>query len=174
LSVVELPELPGSIEEGASGNGVNWVELSGTGDETVGSVVVLGVVELSTGLVSTDVGTGDETVGSVVVLGVVELSTGLVSKDAGTVPILALSGMPPGQRELRGKWLQRISIPSGDILISVGELIDESLDSENRDLLDSAIATLVVSAKVMTVPIRVRDFPFILKLTSRSTEHFAN
>ncbi len=144
--MVVLSELPGSTEE-ASGSGVDWLELSGTGDDTAESFVLLGVVELSTGVVFTDAG------------------------ETGT---LALIGVPPGQRELRGKCLQRIPIPSGDILISVGELIDESLDSESRDLLDSAIATLVVSTNIMTVPIRVRDFPFILKLTSRSTEHFAN
>jgi hypothetical protein len=95
--VVVLSELLGSIEEGASGSGVDWLELSGTVDDAAGSIAVLGVAELSTGVVFTDAGEG------------------------GT---LALVGVPPGQRELRGKCLQRIVIPSEEILISVGEPID--------------------------------------------------
>jgi hypothetical protein len=40
------------------------------------------------------------------------------------------------------------------------------------DLLDSATAILVVSAKDKAVPIRVRDFPIILKLTSTEHSHY--
>ncbi|BCL34839.1 hypothetical protein NSMS1_12860 [Nostoc sp. MS1] len=42
----------------------------------------------------------------------------------------------PGQRELRGKRSHRILNPSGDSLISVGELLDESLAWAIWDLLD--------------------------------------
>jgi hypothetical protein len=110
----------------------------------------------------------------VVVLSGVVLFDGVVS--AGTVvPLgaLGVSAVPPGQRELRGKYSHRIFIPSGDILISVGELVDESLvDCAIGDLLDSATAILVVSAKDKAVPIRVRDFPIILKLTSTEHSHY--
>jgi hypothetical protein len=92
--VVVLSELLGSIEEGASGSGVDWLEVSGTVDDAAGSIAVLRVAELFTGVFFTDPGEG------------------------GT---LALVGVPRGQRKLRGKCLQRILIPSEEILISVGE-----------------------------------------------------
>ncbi len=116
---------------------------------------------------------GGVTLGVVVLSGVVVLD-GVVS--AGTVVppgAPGLAAVPPGQRELRGKYSHRIFIPSGDILISVGELVDESLlDCAMGDLLDSATAILVVSAKDRAVPIRVRDFPIILKLTSTEHSHY--
>ncbi len=107
----------------------------------------------------------------VMVPGAVMLS-GLVS--AGTVVLsggaLGVAAVPPAHRELSGKFWHRIFIPSGDILISVGALVDESLlDWAMGDLLDSATAMLAVSAKDRAVPIMVRDFPIILKLTL--TEH---
>lgn len=109
--------------------------------------------------------------GGVTLPGVVVLSGVVVS--AGTVVLpgaVGVTAVPPAQRELRGKYSHRIFIPSGDILISVGELVEESLlDWAMGDLLDWATAILVVSAKDRAVPIRVRDFPIILKLTS--TEH---
>jgi hypothetical protein len=72
------------------------------------------------------------------------------------------TGVPPGQRELRGERSHRILKASGDRLISVVELADELLDSSTGDLLDSATATLVVSAKARAAPNKLRDFPFIL------------
>jgi hypothetical protein len=114
---------------------------------------------------------GGVTLPGVVVLSGVVVSDGVVS--AGTVVLpgaVGVTAVPPAQRELRGKYSHRIFIPSGDILISVGELVEESLlDWAMGDLLDWATAILVVSAKDRAVPIRVRDFPIILKLTS--TEH---
>lgn len=107
--------------------------------------------------------------GAVVLSGVVVL-LGVVS--GGTVVLLGALGVaavPPGQRELSGKYSHRIFIPSGDILISVGALVESLLDWAMGDLLDSATAMLAVSAKDRAVPIMVRDFPNILKLTS--TEH---
>lgn len=112
--------------------------------------------------------------GAVVLSGVVVVLLGVVS--VGDVVLLgALLGttaVPPGQRELSGKYSHRIFIPSGDILISVGALVESLLDWAMGDLLDSATAILVVRAKDRAVPIRLRDFPNILKLTS--TEHSAH
>ena len=111
--------------------------------------------------------------GAVVLSGVVVVLLGVVS--AGVVLLGALLGttaVPPGQRELSGKYSHRIFIPSGDILISVGALVESLLDWAMGDLLDSATAILVVRAKDRAVPIRLRDFPIILKLTS--TEHSAH
>ncbi len=91
--------------------------------------------------------------------GVVLSGVGLV------VPLLGapvLTAVPPGQREFSGKFSHRTFMPSGDILISVGELVDELLDWAMEDLLDWAAATLALSAKVRAVPIRLRVFPFIL------------
>lgn len=68
--------------------------------------------------------------GAVVLLGVVS---------AGTVVLLGalgVSAVPPGQRELSGKYSQRIFIPSGDSLISVGALVESLLDWAMGDLLD--------------------------------------
>jgi hypothetical protein len=110
--------------------------------------------------------------GTVVLLGVVLPSAGLVSGVVLRSRLLGVSAVPPGQREFSGKYSHRIFIPCGDILISVGELIDVLLDSAMGDSLDWATATPLVSAKVSAVPIRLRDFPFILKLTS--TEYWAN
>lgn len=117
-------------------------------------------------------GAGVLSPGGVMLPGAVVLS-GVVS--AGTVVLLGAVGVaavPLGQRELSGKYSHRIFIPSGDILISVGALVESLLDWAMGDLLDSATAILVVSAKDKAVPIRVRDFPIILKLTS--TEHSAH
>jgi hypothetical protein len=105
--------------------------------------------------------------GAVVLSGRVVLLSGVVS--AGTVVLLGALGValgvtavPLGQREFSGKYSHRIFIPSGDILISVGALVESLLDWAMGDLLDSATAILVVSAKDKAVPIRVRDFPIIL------------
>lgn len=98
------------------------------------------------------------------------VSAGTVSAGVVVLPgALGLTAVPPGQRELSGKFLHRISIPCGDILISAGVLVESLLDWAMGDLLDSATAMLAVSAKDRAVPIMVRDFPIILKLTS--TEH---
>ncbi|MDZ8056265.1 MAG: hypothetical protein RMX68_012820 [Aulosira sp. ZfuVER01] len=64
--------------------------------------------------------------GVLVLPGVVLSGVGLV-----VVPlsgVLVLTGVPPAQREFSGDLSHRIFIPSGDILISVGELVDELLD----------------------------------------------
>ncbi|WP_190955969.1 hypothetical protein [Nostoc paludosum] len=110
----------------------------------------------------------------VVVLSGVVVCDGVVS--AGTVVLpgaVGVTAVPPPQRELRGKYSHRIFLPSGDSLISVGELVEESLlDWAMGDLLDSATAILVVSAKDRAVPIRVRDFPIIMKLTSTEHSHY--
>jgi hypothetical protein len=104
--------------------------------------------------------------GGVVVPGVVS---------AGTVVLpgaLGVSAVPFGQRELSGKYSHRIFIPSGDILISVGALVESPLDWAMGDLLDSATAILAVSAKDRAAPIMVRDFPIILKLTLTEHSHY--
>ena len=72
--------------------------------------------------------------GGVMLLGVVSAGTvvlpgavlGVVSAGAVVLPGAApgVSAVPPGQRELSGKYSHRIFIPSGDILISVGALVD--------------------------------------------------
>jgi len=49
---------------------------------------------------------------------------------------LGLRGVPPGQRELRGKRSHKTLNPSGVSLISVAELVDELVDSSTGDLLD--------------------------------------
>ncbi|AFZ22582.1 hypothetical protein Cylst_0207 [Cylindrospermum stagnale PCC 7417] len=144
----KFPGLPDSVEVGFAGAGFKFPELSDSGEvEFVGTTVLPELVLSSVGFAS----------GILVLLGELELIA-----------------VPPGQRELSGKYSHRIFIPSGDSFISVGEVMDELLDSSIGDLLDWATATLVVRAKVMAVPIRVRDFPFILKLTSRSTDHSAH
>ncbi|MDZ8024788.1 MAG: hypothetical protein RMX97_08900 [Nostoc sp. DedQUE11] len=111
------------------------------------------------------------TFSGVVVLSGVVVSDGVVS--AGTVVLPGAAGVtavPPLQRELSGKYSHRIFMPSGDILISVGELVEESLlDWAMGDLLDSATAILVVSAKDRAVPIRVRDFPNISEINLNGT-----
>lgn len=107
--------------------------------------------------------------GTVVLSGAVLPLVGLASGVVVLLGIPELTAVPPGQRELSGKYSHRIFIPSGDSLISVGELMDGLLDSTIGDLLDWAAATLVVSPKVSAVPIRSRKFPFILKLTSTET-----
>ncbi|BAY28566.1 hypothetical protein NIES2107_03970 [Nostoc carneum NIES-2107] len=85
---------------------------------------------------------------------------GLVVEPVLGLPVLTAA--PPGQRELSGKYSHRIFMPSGDILISVGALVDELSAWAMEDLLDWAAATLALKAKVRAVPIRLRDFPFIL------------
>ncbi|MFN6517788.1 MAG: hypothetical protein RMY29_025340 [Nostoc sp. CreGUA01] len=129
-----------------------------------------GVMVLSSGVPDA----GGVTFSGVVVLSGVVVSDGAVS--AGTVVLpgaVGVTAVPPAQREFSGKFSHRIFIPSGDILISVGELVEESLlDWAMGDLLDSATAILVESAKDKAVPIRVRDFPNILKLTSTEHSHY--
>jgi hypothetical protein len=163
------------------GVGVKLPEVSDSGTIKVsGVVVLLGVSDSGTIKVSGVVvllGVSDsgtiKVSGAVVLSGVVLLSEGGVSgnvlPEAGE-----MTAVPPGQREFRGERSHRIFIPSGESLISVGELVDKLLESAIGDLLDWAKATLVVSANVKAVPIRVRDFPFILKFTSTETEHSAN
>ncbi|RCJ14845.1 hypothetical protein A6S26_09290 [Nostoc sp. ATCC 43529] len=138
--------------------------------ESEGVAPGAGVVVVSSGVPEPD----GVTFPGVVVLSGVVVSDGVVS--AGTVVLpgaVGVTAVPPLQRELRGKYSHRIFIPSGDILISVGELVEESLlDWAMGDLLDSATAILVESAKDRAVPIRVRDFPIILKLTSTEHSHY--
>jgi hypothetical protein len=95
---------------------------------------------------------------------------GVVS--AGTVVLLGalgLAAVPLGQRELSGKFSHRIFIPSADILISVGALVESLVDWAMGDLLDSATAILVVSAKDIAAPIMVRDFPIISEINLNGT-----
>lgn len=101
--------------------------------------------------------------GVVVLLGVVSGGTVVLPGELGTTAV------PPGQRELSGKYSHRIFIPSGDILISVGELVESLLAWAMGDLLDSATAMLAVSAKDRAVPIIVRDFPIILIINLNGT-----
>ena len=63
---------------------------------------------------------GDLVLSGVVVLGVVSVGTVLGA--------LGVSAVPPGQRELSGKYSQRIFIPSGDSLISAGALVAPLVD----------------------------------------------
>ncbi len=132
------------------------VKLLGVGVPDSGGVTLPGSVVLP--------GVPDS--GGVMVPGAVVLSgvvLGVVS--AGTVVLLGALGVttvPLGQRELSGKYSHRIFIPSGDILISAGALLESLLDWAMGDLLDSATAILVVNAKDKAAPIRVRDFPIIL------------
>jgi len=160
---------------GAASGGVT---LSGAGVKLLGApsggVTLPGAGVKLLGAPSGGVTPSGVVVLSGVVLSGVVVSDGVVS--AGTVVLpgaLGVTAVPPAHRELRGKFWHRIFIPSGDILISVGALVDESLlDWAMGDLLDSATAMLAVSAKDRAVPIMVRDFPIILKLTS--TEHSAH
>ena len=151
------------------------VELPGGGVKLLGAPGAGGVMLPGAGVVSGVPDSGGVVPGAVVLSGVVLLSGVVVS--AGTVVLpgalgagaLGVAAVPPEQREFSGKCSHRIFIPSGDILISVGALVESLLDWAMGDLLDSATAILVVSAKDKAVPIRLRDFPIILKLTS--TEH---
>ncbi|WP_409880744.1 hypothetical protein [Nostoc sp. DedQUE03] len=122
--------------------------LSGVPDPDPGWVLLPGAVVLS----------------GVVVPGVV-VSAGVVV----LLGALGVSAVPPGQREFSGKFSHRIFIPSGDILISAGALVESLLDWAMGDLLDSATAILVVNAKDKAVPIRVRDFPIILEINLNRT-----
>ena len=158
-----------------------------SGSFVPGLVVLFGEVESGT-VVLPGAGVkllGVPGLGTVVLLGAVlsgSFVPGLVVLESGVLVVpgkfvlpselLGVSAVPPGQREFSGKYSHRIFMPSSDILISVGELMDVLLDSAIGDLLDWARATLLVSDKVSAVPIRLRDFPFILKLTS--TEHSAH
>jgi hypothetical protein len=138
-------KLPGVLESGVvvlpgAGAKLPGVEVPGSGMLVLPGTGVTGVVVLpGTGVVSEglDPGTvvlfGDEFVvpeglesGVVVLFGVVLSGVGLV-----VVPLLgtvASTGVPPSQREFSGDLSHRIFMPSGDILISVGELVDELLD----------------------------------------------
>ncbi|MHC5741230.1 MAG: hypothetical protein ACYTXT_04850 [Nostoc sp.] len=163
-------ELPGAgVKLLGAPSGVVGVTLPGAGVKLLGAPGAGGVMLPGAGVVSGVPDSGGVVPGAVVLSGVV-VSAGVVS--AGTVVLpgaLGVAAVPPEQRELSGKCSHRIFIPSGDILISAGALVESLLDWAMGDLLDWATAILVVSAKDKAVPIRVRDFPIILKLTS--TEH---
>ncbi|BAY12243.1 hypothetical protein NIES2098_54300 [Calothrix sp. NIES-2098] len=61
----------------------------------------------------------------------VEVLPGVVLSGVVVVPLLGvvvLTEVPPAQREFSGKCSHRSFIPSGEILISVGELVDELPD----------------------------------------------
>ena len=160
---VELPgagvKLPGAPDSGE-------VELPGAGVKLLGAPGSDGVRVPGAGMLS---GVADPAPGSVVLPGAVVLSgvvvpLGVVSAGAVMLPgaLVGVTAVPPGQRELSGKYSHRIFIPCGDILISVGALVESLLDWAMEDLLDSATATLAVNAKDKAAPIRVRDFPIIL------------
>ncbi len=78
------------------------------------------------------------TFSGVVVLSGVVVCEGVVSVGTVVLPgVVGVTAVPPPQRELRGKYSHRIFLPSGDSLISVGELVEESLlDWAMGDLLD--------------------------------------
>jgi len=104
------------------GIGVKLLELPASGELGIaGTVVLSGLVPLSGGVVP----------GTVVLSGLVPFSVGVAAGSVVLVGMGELSAVPPGQRELRGNRSHRIFIPSGDILISVGELVDELLDSSD-------------------------------------------
>jgi hypothetical protein len=157
---VKLLGVPGSGDVGLPGTGVKLLGVPGSGDVGLpGTGVKLPGVPGSGGVMFSGAG--------VVLLGLVLPSEGVVSGTVVLPGVLGVTAVPPGQRELRGERSHRILNPSGDKLISVGVLVDWLLDWAIRDLLeDWATAILVESAKVRAVPIRVRDFPIILKLTS--------
>jgi hypothetical protein len=69
-------------------------------------------------------------------LGVVLLSDGAVSGAVVLPGVLGVTAVPPGQRELSGDFSHKILKPSGDNLISVGELVELLLDCAIGDLLD--------------------------------------
>ena len=144
-----LSELPGA----------GGVTLPGAGVKLLGAPGAGGVTLPGAGALSELPGAGGVT-GTGVLSGVVLLGA------------LGVAAVPPGQRELSGKSSHRIFIPCDDILISVGALVDSLLDCAMGDLLDSATAILVVRARDRAVPIRVRDFPIILKLTSTEHSHY--
>lgn len=195
--LVLLPGVPESGVVVLFGSGVTLLGVPDSGTVVlpgavlsgsfVPGVVLFGVVESGT-VVLPGAGVkllGVPELGTVVLLGALESGSfvpGLVVLESGVLVVpgkfvlpsglLGVSAVPPGQREFSGKYSHRIFMPSSDILISVGELMDVLLDSAIGDLLDWARATLLVRAKVSAVPIRLRDFPFILKLTS--TEHSAH
>ncbi|MCC5663148.1 hypothetical protein LC653_04145 [Nostoc sp. CHAB 5784] len=147
---VKLLGAPGS--DGATVPGAGGVKLGAVGSD--GVTVVPGAGVLS--------GVADPDPGAVMLSGAVVLS-GVLSAGAVVLPgTLGVSAVPPGQRELSGKFSHRIFIPSGDILISVGALVELVLDWAMEDLLDSATAMLAVNAKDKAAPIRLRDFPIIL------------
>ncbi len=169
-----LPESGVVVLPGAAG-----VMLLGLPDSGVDSGVVVlpgaGVVVsagLDPGVVFSELDPGMVVLPGVMVSGLVESGVtvvpgvvvfsgvGLVVEPVLGVPVLTAA--PPGQRELSGKYSHRIFMPSGDILISVGALVDELSAWAMEDLLDWAAATLAVKANVRAVPIRLRDFPFIL------------
>ncbi len=162
--VVGLPD--GGVKLLGAPSGV--VGLPDGGVNFLGAPGADGVMLPGAGVVSGVPDSGGVVPGAGVVSGVVVLSGVVVS--AGTVVLpgalgagaLGVAAVPPEQRELSGKCSHRIFIPSGDILISVGALVESLLDWAMGDLLDSATAILVVSAKDKAVPIRLRDFPIIL------------
>ncbi|WP_189523439.1 hypothetical protein [Nostoc sp. PA-18-2419] len=178
---VVLPGVLGS--EGVMLPGAGVILLGAPGSEGVmlpgAGVILLGAPESGVVIVPPGAGVvlslgvlagGGVVPDGAVVSGVVVLDGVVVSGVVVLLGVVGVTAVPPGQRELSGKYSHRIFIPSGDILISVGELVEELLlDCAMGDLLDWATAILVVNAKHKAVPIRVRDFPIILKLTS--TEH---
>ncbi|WP_167407608.1 hypothetical protein [Nostoc flagelliforme] len=151
--------VPGAGVKLLGAAGSDGVRVPGAGVKLLGAAGSDGVTVPGAGVLS---GVADPAPGSVVLPGAVVLS-GVVSTGAVVVPgALGVSAVPPGQRELSGKFSHRIFIPSGDILISVGAPVEPLLDWAMGDLLDSATAMLAVNAKDKAAPIRVRDFPIIL------------
>lgn len=97
-----------------------------------GAGVVVAGLSLGAGVVLPAAGV---VVSGVPVVDGVVLSVGLVSTVVLPEPLDELALLPE-QRELRGKRSHRILNASGDSLISVGELLDESLAWAIWDLLD--------------------------------------
>ncbi|MGV0103796.1 hypothetical protein NSTCB13_02427 [Nostoc sp. DSM 114160] len=168
-------ELPGGVKLLGAPSGVVGVTLPGGGVKLLGAPGADGVVLSGAGVVSgvpdpEGVLPGAVVLSGGVVLSGVVVSAGVVS--AGTVVLpgaLGVSAVPPGQRELSGKFWHRIFLPSGDSLISAGALVESVLDWAMGDLLDSATAILVVSAKDKAVPIKLRDFPIITEINLNRT-----
>ena len=164
--------LPGAgVKLPGAPSGAGGVMLPGAGVKLLGAPSGAGVTPPGAGALS-----GAPAGGGVTPPGVGALSgapgAGALSGVVVLLGALGVSAVPLGQRELSGKYSHRIFIPSGDILISVGALVESPLDWAMGDLLDSATAILVVSAKDRAAPIMVRDFPIILKLTLTEHSHY--
>jgi hypothetical protein len=161
--------LPGAGVKLLGAPGSDGVTVPGAGVKLLGAPGSDGVVP-GAGVLSGVPVSGVLTLPGAGALSGVPMPLGVVSAGAVVLPgALGVSAVPPGQRELSGKFLHRIFIPSGDILISVGALVDSLLDWAMGDLLDSATAMLAVSAKDRAVPIMVRDFPIISKINLNGT-----
>ncbi len=107
------------------------------GELAPGSVLLLGVSDVGkiilpgAGVKLLELPGSGVVAGTVVLSGLIPLSAGFVAGTVVPVGMVELIAVPPEQRELRGNRSHRIFIPSGDILISVGELVDELLDSSD-------------------------------------------